>query len=75
MGNIIGRLRPLILGQQASGNVSSAQKIHREAVILKEYHGWKLREIAAHQGTTTNVVAGLPARGLAKLRELLDDQE
>lgn len=48
---------------------------YREAVILKEYHGWKLREIAAHQGTTTSAVAGLHTRGLARLRELLAEQE
>ncbi len=47
----------------------------REEVILKQYHDWKLAEIADHLGCTTNTVAGLHARGLAKLRTLLSDKE
>jgi RNA polymerase sigma-70 factor (subfamily 1) len=47
----------------------------REALILQQYHGWKLAQIAEHLGCTTNAVAGLHARGLAKLRTLLADRE
>lgn len=47
----------------------------REAVMLKQYHDWKLAEIAEYLGCTTNAAAGLHARGLAKLRELLADLE
>lgn len=47
----------------------------REVVILKQYHEWTLAEIADHLGCTTNTVAGLHARGLAKLRTLLSDKE
>ena len=47
----------------------------REAVILKEYHDWKLAEIAEYLGCTTNAAAGLHARGLANLGELLADLE
>ena len=47
----------------------------REALILQRWHDWKLAEIAAHLGCTTGVVAGLHARGLAKLRELLPEME
>lgn len=47
----------------------------REVVILKQYHDRKLAEIADHLGCTTNSVAGLHARGLAKLRTLLCDKE
>jgi RNA polymerase sigma-70 factor (ECF subfamily) len=47
----------------------------REALILQKYHGWKLSEIAEHMECTTGVVAGLHARGLARLRELLPDLE
>ena len=47
----------------------------REALILQQYHGWKLVEIAEHLGCTTNAVAGLHARGLARLRKLLGDRE
>jgi RNA polymerase sigma-70 factor (ECF subfamily) len=47
----------------------------REAVILKQYHDWKLADIADYFECTTNTVAGLHARGLAKLRTLLGDME
>jgi RNA polymerase sigma-70 factor (ECF subfamily) len=47
----------------------------REVVILKQYHDWKLAEIADYLGCTTNVVAGLHARGLEKLRTLLPETE
>jgi RNA polymerase sigma-70 factor (subfamily 1) len=47
----------------------------REAVILKQYHDWKLAEIAKYLGCTANAAAGLHARGLAKLKELLADLE
>jgi RNA polymerase sigma-70 factor (subfamily 1) len=45
----------------------------REALILQKYHGLKLAEIAKHLGCTTGVVAGLHARGLERLRELLTE--
>lgn len=47
----------------------------REAVILKQYHDKKLAEIGEYLGCTTNAAAGLYARGLAKLNELLADLE
>jgi DNA-directed RNA polymerase specialized sigma24 family protein len=47
----------------------------REALILQRWHGWKLAEIAEHMQCTQGVVAGLHARGLAKLRELLPEME
>ena len=43
----------------------------REALIIQKYHGWKLAQIAEHLKCTTGVVAGLQARGLKKLREIL----
>src|SRR5262249_5781203 len=42
-----------------------------EAIILHKWHGWKLAQIAGHLGCTVGVVAGLQARGLARLRETL----
>lgn len=45
----------------------------REALVLQRYHGWKLREIAAHLGCTTGAVAGLHRQALARLRERLGD--
>jgi RNA polymerase sigma-70 factor (subfamily 1) len=47
----------------------------RQALILQQYHGWKLAEIAEHLDCTANAVAGLQARGRARLRELLGDWE
>jgi RNA polymerase sigma-70 factor (subfamily 1) len=47
----------------------------REALTLQQYHDWKLTQIAEHLGCTTNAVAGLQARGRARLRKLLGDLE
>jgi RNA polymerase sigma-70 factor (subfamily 1) len=47
----------------------------REALILQKYHGWKLAEIAEQLGCTVGAVAGLQARGLAKLRASLPNVE
>jgi RNA polymerase sigma-70 factor (ECF subfamily) len=47
----------------------------REALILQQYHGWKLRQIAEHLRCTTNAVAGYQARGRKRLRELLAEVE
>jgi RNA polymerase sigma-70 factor (ECF subfamily) len=46
----------------------------RDAIILQKFHGWKLAEIAEHLECTTGVVAGLQARGLARLRQLVPDE-
>jgi RNA polymerase sigma factor (sigma-70 family) len=40
----------------------------REVLILKKYHGKKLREIAEDLDCTIGVVAGLHARGLGQLQ-------
>jgi RNA polymerase sigma-70 factor (ECF subfamily) len=47
----------------------------REALILQKYHGLSLTEIAEHLGCTTGAVAGLHARGLKRLRELLAEPD
>jgi RNA polymerase sigma-70 factor (subfamily 1) len=47
----------------------------REALILQKYHGYTLAQIAGHLGCTTGAVAGLHARGLQHLRDLLPDME
>jgi RNA polymerase sigma-70 factor, ECF subfamily len=47
----------------------------RQAVVLQRFHGWKLQEIAAELGCTVGAVAGLQARGLRRLRDLLPDLE
>ena len=55
--------------------LSQLPEREREALILQQYHGWKLAQIAEHLGCGTNAVAGLQARGRARLRELLEDWE
>jgi RNA polymerase sigma-70 factor (subfamily 1) len=47
----------------------------REALILQKFHGWKLAEIAAHLGCTSNAVAGLHAHGLKRLGRLLEPRK
>src|SRR6516162_10756320 len=47
----------------------------REALILQKYHGFSLAQIAEHLHCTTGAVAGLHARGLKRLRELLTDDD
>jgi RNA polymerase sigma-70 factor (ECF subfamily) len=46
-----------------------------EALILQKYHGWGLARIAEHLGCTTGAVAGLHARGLKRLRQLLTEAD
>jgi RNA polymerase sigma-70 factor (ECF subfamily) len=55
--------------------LSQLPEREREALILQQYHGWTLAHIAEHLGCTTGAVAGLHARGLKRLRELLSDLE
>jgi RNA polymerase sigma-70 factor (ECF subfamily) len=45
----------------------------REALVLQKWHGWRLTEIADHMGCSAGAVAGLHARGLKRLRELLPE--
>jgi RNA polymerase sigma-70 factor (ECF subfamily) len=47
----------------------------REALILQKYHGWTLARIAEHLGCTSGAVAGLHARGLKRLRQLLTEAD
>ncbi len=47
----------------------------REALILQKYHGWSLAQIAEHLNCTTGAVAGLHARGLKRLRDLLSETD
>jgi len=54
--------------------VAGLPERERETLILQRFHGWKLAEIAAHLGCTAGAVAGLHARAIARLRELLPDE-
>ncbi len=47
----------------------------REALVLQNWNGWSLAEIAEHMERSPAAVAGLLKRGLKRLRELLADEE
>jgi RNA polymerase sigma-70 factor (ECF subfamily) len=53
--------------------LSQLPERERKALILQQYHGWTLDQIAERLECTTNAVAGLQARGRARLREPLGD--
>jgi RNA polymerase sigma factor (sigma-70 family) len=55
--------------------LSQLPQREREALSLQMYHGWKLDEIAEYLKCTSKAVAGLQARGRARLRETLRDLE
>src|SRR5215472_1035264 len=55
--------------------LSQLPQREREALILQKYHGWGLSQIAEHLGCTAGAVAGLHARGLKRLRQLLNEAD
>jgi RNA polymerase sigma-70 factor (ECF subfamily) len=55
--------------------ISKLNERERVALILQRYHGQKLAEIAEHLGCNANAVAGLHARGLKKLRQMVPELE
>jgi RNA polymerase sigma-70 factor (subfamily 1) len=55
--------------------LSQLPQREREALILQKYHGWSLAQIAEHLGCTPGAVAGLHARGLKRLRQLLTETD
>jgi RNA polymerase sigma-70 factor (ECF subfamily) len=62
-------------GTRLADALTQLPQREREALILQKYHGWTLAQIAEHLGCTTGAVAGLHARGLKRLRELLTDTD
>jgi RNA polymerase sigma-70 factor, ECF subfamily len=56
---------------QVAAALAQLPERQREAIVLQKWHGWKLTQIAEHLQCTVGVVAGLQARGLAKLRDIL----
>jgi RNA polymerase sigma-70 factor (ECF subfamily) len=54
-----------------AGALAQLPERQREVLVLQTWHGWKLARIAEHLGCTVGVVAGLQARGLRKLRQLV----
>jgi RNA polymerase sigma-70 factor (ECF subfamily) len=68
-----GRADAVERGAMLADALAKLPQREREALILQKYHSWGLAQIAEHLGCTTGAVAGLHARGLKRLRELLAD--
>lgn len=47
----------------------------RDALVLKNWHGWSVAQIARHMERTPEAVAGLLKRGLGSLRKKLTQSE
>lgn len=62
-------------GVQLADALGRLPQREREALILQKYHSWSLAQIAEHLGCTTGAVAGLHARALKRLRELLAETD
>jgi RNA polymerase sigma-70 factor (ECF subfamily) len=62
-------------GARLADALSQLPQREREALILQKYHGWSLAQIAEHLGCSTGAVAGLHARGLKRLRQLLTETD
>jgi RNA polymerase sigma-70 factor (ECF subfamily) len=62
-------------GARLADALTKLPEREREALILQKYHGWTLAQIAEHLSCTTGAVAGLHARGLKRLRELLTETD
>ena len=70
-----GRADAAERGARLAEALSQLPQREREALILQKYHGWSLAQIAEHLGCTTGAVAGLHARGLKRLRQLLGETD
>jgi RNA polymerase sigma-70 factor (ECF subfamily) len=62
-------------GARLAETLSQLPAREREALILQKYHGWSLAQIAEHLGCTSGAVAGLHARALKRLRQLLTETD
>jgi RNA polymerase sigma-70 factor (subfamily 1) len=62
-------------GARLADALSQLPQREREALILQKYHRWSLAQIAEHLGCSTGAVAGLHARGLKRLRQLLAETD
>jgi RNA polymerase sigma-70 factor (subfamily 1) len=70
-----GRTDAAERGARLAGALSQLPQREREALILQKYHGWSLAQIAEHLDCTPGAVAGLHARGLKRLRQLLTETD
>jgi RNA polymerase sigma-70 factor (subfamily 1) len=62
-------------GARLADALTKLPQREREALILQKYHGFSLEQIAEHLGCSTGAVAGLHARGLKRLHELLTETD
>jgi RNA polymerase sigma-70 factor (ECF subfamily) len=69
------RVEAIERGARLAQALTRLPEREREALILQKYHGWTLAQIAEHMGCTAGAVAGLHARALKRLRELLADSD
>jgi RNA polymerase sigma-70 factor (ECF subfamily) len=60
---------------QLADAMAALPEAQREALILNNWHGWTVSEIARHMGRSSTAVAGLLKRGLQQLRQQLTDSE
>jgi RNA polymerase sigma-70 factor, ECF subfamily len=67
----LGRAEAIERGAHLADALARLPDREREALILQKYQDWTLARIAEHLGCTTGAVAGLHARGLKRLHELL----
>jgi RNA polymerase sigma-70 factor (subfamily 1) len=70
-----GRAEAVEQGVRLADALTRLPEREREALILQKYHGWTLAQIAERLGCTAGAVAGLHARGLKRLRELLAERD
>jgi RNA polymerase sigma-70 factor (subfamily 1) len=70
-----GRTDAAERGARLADALSQLPQREREALILQKYHGWSLAQIAEHLDCTPGAVAGLHARGLKHLRQLLTETD
>ena len=68
-----GRAEAAERGVRLAQALTKLPEREREALILQKYHDWSLAQIADHLACTTGAVAGLLARGVKRLRDLLAD--
>ncbi len=59
---------------QLANVMSQLPDAQREALVLQNWHGWSLFQIAAQMNRTESAVAGLLKRGLKQLRQLLKEE-
>jgi RNA polymerase sigma-70 factor (ECF subfamily) len=60
---------------QVAEALSQLPQAQREALVLQQWRGWSLAQIAEHLGRSPAAVAGLLKRGLRKLRDILPEPE